>query len=278
MSSKASKTSKAVGGVKRHRKILRDNIQGLTKPAFRKLARRAGVKRISSLCYEELRSVVKVFLENVLRTTITITEHARHKTVKSRDVLAAARLQGHPLIINPESGVRGERSRARKTSPKHAEKSAEKSKSKSAASHVSAKSKAASRPASKATSKAASKAASKAGTKKHTKKSAAAPAGTKKAHRFRPGTVALREIRRYQRSDELIFPILAFDRLVREIAQDYKTDLRFGKGAFAAIHLFTEYYIVDLLMDTQLSSIHAKRVTIMPKDIQLARRIRKERA
>ena len=269
MSSKVSKTSKAVGGVKRHRKILRDNIQGLTKPAFRKLARRAGVKRISSLCYEELRSVVKVFLENVLRTTITITEHARHKTVKSRDVLAAARLQGHPLIINPESGVRGERSRARKTSPKSA-KGTEKPKSVAKAS-----SKAASRPASKASSKAP---ASKAGTKKHTKKSAAAPAGTKKAHRFRPGTVALREIKRYQRSDELIFPILAFDRLVREIAQDYKTDLRFGKGAFAAIHLFTEYYIVDLLMDTQLSSIHAKRVTIMPKDIQLARRIRKERA
>lgn len=69
------------GGAKRHRKVLRDNIQGITKPAIRRLARRGGVKRISGLIYEETRSVLKVFLENVIRDAVTYTEHARRKTV-----------------------------------------------------------------------------------------------------------------------------------------------------------------------------------------------------
>ena len=69
------------GGAKRHRKVLRDNIQGITKPAIRRLARRGGVKRISGLIYEETRGVLKVFLENVIRDSVTYTEHARRKTV-----------------------------------------------------------------------------------------------------------------------------------------------------------------------------------------------------
>ena len=68
------------GGAKRHRKVLRDNIQGITKPAIRRLARRGGVKRISGLIYEETRGVLKVFLENVIRDSVTYTEHARRKT------------------------------------------------------------------------------------------------------------------------------------------------------------------------------------------------------
>ena len=64
------------GGAKRHRKVLRDNIQGITKPAIRRLARRGGVKRISGLIYEETRGVLKVFLENVIRDSVTYTEHA----------------------------------------------------------------------------------------------------------------------------------------------------------------------------------------------------------
>ena len=59
------------GGAKRHRKILRDNIQGITKPAIRRLARRGGVKRISGLIYEETRGVLKIFLENVIRDAVT---------------------------------------------------------------------------------------------------------------------------------------------------------------------------------------------------------------
>ncbi|KAD3336422.1 hypothetical protein E3N88_31941 [Mikania micrantha] len=68
------------GGAKRHRKVLRDNIQGITKPAIRRLARRGGVKRISGLIYEETRGVLKIFLENVIRDAVTYTEHARRKT------------------------------------------------------------------------------------------------------------------------------------------------------------------------------------------------------
>ena len=85
------------GGAKRHRKLLRDNIQGITKPAIRRLARRGGVKRISGLVYEETRGVLKVFLENVIRDAVTYTEHARRKTVTAMDVVYALQRQGRTL-------------------------------------------------------------------------------------------------------------------------------------------------------------------------------------
>eukprot|EP00798_Chlamydomonas_sp_ICE-L_P009830 gene9830-biopygen7020 len=85
------------GGAKRHRKVLRDNIQGITKPAIRHLARRGGVKRISGLIYEETRGVLKVFLENVIRDAVTYTEHARRKTVTALDVVYALKRQGRTL-------------------------------------------------------------------------------------------------------------------------------------------------------------------------------------
>ena len=97
----------------------------------------------------------------------------------------------------------------------------------------------------------------------------------KKPHRYRPGTVAFREIRRYQKSTEQLIRKLPFQRLVREIAQ---TDLRFQSSAVMALQEASEAYLVGLFEDTNLCAIHAKRVTIMPKDIQLARRIRGERA
>ncbi len=98
--------------------------------------------------------------------------------------------------------------------------------------------------------------------------------GIKKPHRYRPGTVALREIRKYQKSTDLLIRKLPFQRLVREIAQDYKSDLRFQGSAVLALQESGESYLTGLLEDTNLAAIHAKRVTIMPKDIQLARRIR----
>ena len=85
------------GGAKRHRKVLRDNIQGITKPAIRRLARRGGVKRISGLVYEETRGVLKVFLETVIRDAVTYTEHSRRKTVTSMDVVYALKRQGRTL-------------------------------------------------------------------------------------------------------------------------------------------------------------------------------------
>ena len=110
------------------------------------------------------------------------------------------------------------------------------------------------------------------------RKSAPATGGVKKPHRYRPGTVALREIRKYQKSTELLIRKLPFQRLVREIAQDFKTDLRFQSQAVLALQEAAEAYLVGLFEDTNLAAIHAKRVTIQPKDIQLARRIRGERA
>ncbi|KJK66140.1 hypothetical protein P875_00021735 [Aspergillus parasiticus SU-1] len=92
------------------------------------------------------------------------------------------------------------------------------------------------------------------------------------------GTVALREIRRYQKSTELLIRKLPFQRLVREIAQDFKSDLRFQSSAIGALQESVEAYLVSLFEDTNLCAIHAKRVTIQSKDIQLARRLRGERS
>ncbi|OJD26858.1 histone H3 [Blastomyces percursus] len=102
--------------------------------------------------------------------------------------------------------------------------------------------------------------------------------GVKKPHRYKPGTVALREIRRYQKSTELLIRKLPFQRLVREIAQDFKSDLRFQSSAIGALQESVEAYLVSLFEDTNLCAIHAKRVTIQSKDIQLARRLRGERS
>ena len=100
----------------------------------------------------------------------------------------------------------------------------------------------------------------------------------KKKHRFRPGTVALREIRRFQKSTELLIRQAPFRRLVREYVQDCRMNMRISPQAFKALQEAAEAYLVGLFEDKNLCAIHARRVTIMPKDIQLARRIRAERA
>ena len=85
------------GGTKRHRKILRDNIQGINKPAIRRLAHHGGVNRISGFIYEESRGVLKVFLENFICDSVTYTKHAKRKTVTSMDVIYALKWQGRTL-------------------------------------------------------------------------------------------------------------------------------------------------------------------------------------
>ena len=99
-----------------------------------------------------------------------------------------------------------------------------------------------------------------------------------KPHRYRAGTVALKDIRHFQGSTALLIRKLPFQRVVREIAQDYKTDLQFQSAAVLCLQEAAEAYLVGLFDDANLCAIHARRVTIMPKDIQLARRIRGERA
>ena len=113
---------------------------------------------------------------------------------------------------------------------------------------------------------------------KAARKSAPPAAGVKKPHRYRPGTVALREIRRYQKSTDLLIRKAPFQRLCRELTQKQsRGDFRFQASAIGALQESSEAYNIGLFEDTNLCTIHAKRVTIMPKDIQLVRRIRGER-
>jgi histone H3 len=103
--------------------------------------------------------------------------------------------------------------------------------------------------------------------------------GIKKPHRYRPGTVALREIRRFQKNSELLIRKGPFQRLVREIAttgENKGKDLCFQSTAMLALQEASEAYMVGSFEDTNLAAMHAKRVTIMPRDMQLARRIRGE--
>ncbi|XP_046959025.1 uncharacterized protein LOC124529236 [Lynx rufus] len=318
------------GGAKRHRKVLRDNIQGITKPAIRRLARRGGVKRISGLIYEETRGVLKVFLENVIRDAVTYTEHAKRKTVTAMDVVYALKRQGRTLygfgvyleLVYLVTALVPSDTACLASSPGSSRRTAvwisrdvmlslrlrlrflpsffcalvtaflepffgagadfagsgmiNNTKSRKV---VTNKEKSAmARTKQTARKSTGGKAPRKQLATKAARKSAPATGGVKKPHRYRPGTVALREIRRYQKSTELLIRKLPFQRLVREIAQDFKTDLRFQSSAVMALQEACEAYLVGLFEDTNLCAIHAKRVTIMPKDIQLARRIRGERA
>ena len=99
-------------------------------------------------------------------------------------------------------------------------------------------------------------------------------AGVKREHRYRPGTVALREIRKFQRSTELLIPKKPFQRLVKEVAQNYKTDLRFQSTALVVLQEAAEDYIVGVMEDSVLCAVHGGRQTLMAKDMALARRIR----
>ena len=100
----------------------------------------------------------------------------------------------------------------------------------------------------------------------------------KKAYRYRPGTKALREIRKYQKSTETLIRKAPFQRLIREIALDFRSWLRFQAKAILALQQAAEAYLTGLFEDTNHIAIHAKRVTIFPRDMKLARRIRGERA
>ena len=228
------------------------------------MARRGGVKRLSGLIYEETRGVLKVFLENVIRDAVTYTEHARRKTVATLDVVYALKRQGRTLYgFGGGFFDDGEDEDGGDTESDEDE-------------YDGARTKQTPRDSAPAQGKGKGKGRKQLATKA-ARKSAPAVGGVKKPHRYRPGTVALREIRRYQKSTELLIRKLPFQRLVREIAQDFKDDLRFQGSAVLALQEASEAYLVGLMEDTNLCAIHAKRVTIMPKDIQLARRIRGER-
>ena len=98
--------------------------------------------------------------------------------------------------------------------------------------------------------------------------------GIKKPMRCRPGAVALMEIRKYQRSTELLIKVKTLQRLVRELSQDFKSDVSFQAKALLAFQEASEAFVVELFEDTFVCAVHAKRITIFPKDMQLACLIR----
>jgi histone H3 len=105
------------------------------------------------------------------------------------------------------------------------------------------------------------------------RKLAPATGGVKKPQRYRPGTVALREIRKYQKTVELLISKAAFCRLVKEIGQDYRTDMRWQSSAMLALQEAAEAFLIQNFQNANLIAIHTKRVTITPKDLQLSRKL-----
>jgi histone H3/H4 len=220
--------------VKKHRKVIRDSIRGITEPAIRRILRRAGVKRIGKLVYEEIRGILKVWLEDIIKDVVAFTEHASRKTSQLEDLEAALDINGIALAAGLNENA------------KHT----------------------ASLQSCNARGKSGSTHASSGAEKSETKK-----------HRFRPGTVALREIRRHQKnSDCLAFPKLNFNRLAREIAQDFKEDLRFSESVIDLLQLVAENYLTELCTYANKCAIHANRETIYPADLRLVRFIRQETA
>ncbi len=459
------------GGAKRHRKVLRDNIQGITQNAIKRLARRGGVKRINGLVYEEIRGVLKYNMENILRDATTITNHRRAKTVSLADMLggiysstgihllyegngkksSSASANGNNgngngngekkkkkrsnkgsinfrtyiervlKQVHPDTGSNGEAkgalnaftnrvcetlvikaialakasfkktvscrevqtsirmclpgelakhavSEGTKAITKYNSNESSKGKMTSAAKaglqfapsrvrtifknegnlrigkmgpiymaavmeyllaeilelsgnaardnkrqritvrhiqlavsndeeldslfksmglqlakggvipniHSCLLKKSKPKPKPKSKTKVKSKSSVKAKSKSAPQKSTSEK--IKEPHRYRPGTKALMEIRRYQKSTDLLIPVSPFKRLTREIVQDFSDDIRFSSDSFTALQIYIEQHLVYLFEDANLNSIHSKSVTVSPKDIQLARRVRGERS
>jgi histone H3 len=112
-------------------------------------------------------------------------------------------------------------------------------------------------------------------TKAARKAPAPAVAGSaKKPHRYRAVSTAMREIRRYQKTTELLIRKQPFQRLVRSVCQEFKPDCRFQGSALASLQEATEAYIIGLFEDAHDCAIHGRRVTVMPRDLELAKKIR----
>ena len=110
--------------------------------------------------------------------------------------------------------------------------------------------------------------------KSQTKKKSSTQEGEKKKRKYRPGEVALREIRKYQKTTDLVIRRLPFQRLCRDVAHEIMPEVRFQQATLQALQECTEMYIAALFEDTQLCTLHAKRVTVFQKDMILAQRIR----
>lgn len=209
-------------------------ITGITKPAIDRICQRAGIIRKCGLIYEEIRTVLRNYMVKMLHDIIIFTEYARRKTVQLIDLDAI--LQIHGMYLG--AGINKYSSQSYdiiRARPR--------------------------------------------GKKSNTLKDKIILDDNgneklvKKIHRFKPGTVARRDVKYQQKnSDKLAIPRLNFKRLVREICQDDAiqiTNIRFSPEFIEVFHLFIEDYMVNLIKQAYILAIHAKRETIMPIDIQI---------
>lgn len=220
------------------RVILRDNIFAVTKPAIRRILRRAGITSISGLVYGEIRGVVLVFLQQLLQATVYITLQRRAKTITYQDYKEAADIIGIKTI-SAEQNFKLCRKRARK----------QKAGGEEHAHHE-----------------------EHAHDEEHDHGEE-----VKKPFRHRKGWVAKQSVRKNQKTSCLFIPHAPMRRIIRELLADIGHDLRQSKTGLMYVHSLIEHYITDIAMDANLCARHAKRTMLMPKDIQIARTIRGER-
>lgn len=206
---------------KKHRMIIRDSIQGVTKPAIQRLCKIAGIVRVSSTVYEEIRGLLLLYMREVVSDSVNAMEYARRVRLQRSDLEIALQSQG--LFLG--AGLK-------------------ESKSTFSSCNLS-------KPVKTITE-----------------------GETKKKHRFRSGTVALRDVRKLQKSSDcLAIPKISFLRLTREVGQDYRDDLTYSKKFVELLQLSAESHIIKILGNANICAIHAGRKTVEPKDIQLSRTI-----
>lgn len=242
----------------RHRRVIRDAIQGITKPAITRIANRAGCKRLSGLIYEETRGIAKVRMEKIIKAAVIYTENARRQTVKESDVSAAlADIGDGAAWIKPRKKKSG-----RRLLQGGAFRMDDEARMRAAAFYND--------PA----------LLDEDPDPRVLERHGLMPAdgGVRRRHRYKPGTVALRNIRREQKRTNLMIPRQSFNRIVREIGQEYKSDLRYSDSGLELIQMAVEHYLVKLFEEANLLAIHARRQTVQPNDLQAARRVRGDRA
>lgn len=296
------------GAHRKQTRILRDNIQGLHIPAIKRLAHKAGAHYVSGLIYEEVRGVLKVFLDQLIRDVITLTEHKRHKTVsvyalnEALDYMRRARRYSCSVKLPAESRIDEELLDKRDSKGKRAgQAGAQWDVDKIAIGHCPTKSSEQLMDDPAIAQQVILRGKYKGDKISDHIKTIARPSGD--TRRFARGDAAsanvhyeqaLKQMEVITRADRsgkarynvdvqgskycFFFPRSSFARLVREIGQDYKIDLRWEPEVLQRIQLISELYAVSVLTKAASAAHHAGRVTVMPKDIQFARHVAGERA
>lgn len=206
------KGMKGLGGAKKHRKVLRNNIDGMSKPMISRAARRAGVIRIEMGVYDSIRMLIKLFMEKLLKQVVLLVDYERKRTVSFEMVdMAYFFAFGRHYIGGEKTPITGGVSDVKQY------------------------------------------------------------VGRKDGVRRKMGTAALAEVRFYQKnSDSTIIPFEPFARLTREVAQDYKDDLRFSESSINLMRFLLEEYLVAIFDIANDFVVHSNRRTVETKDVALA--------